>query len=72
MKTYWYELLFRGVSPGCMPRDSIAVEHAHTNHRGFEFGAVAYSRKLTDAEISRYELKAIGTVRELYDFERGK
>lgn len=71
MGIYWYELIYRGISPGAMPRDLIANEHKHINSRGFEFGAVAYRRKLTDEEIDRYELKAIKPVRELYDFERG-
>ncbi len=69
MTAYWYELLYRGVSPGAMPRDSIAAEHSHINSRGFQFGAVAYNRELTPEEIDNYELKPIDPVRELYDYE---
>ena len=53
-----------------MPRDLVANEHSYTNSRGFEFGAVAYSRELKDEEVDRYELKAIDSVRELYDYEK--
>ena len=70
MKTYWYELNFRGVSPGAMPRKGlIGSEHFHVNSRGKEFGAVVYDRKLSSQEISAYELTEIDTLRELYDYE---
>lgn len=69
MTIYWYELLYRGVSPGAIPRGSIATEHNHTNRRGFEFGAVAYDRELSPEEVDNYELNPIKPVRPLYDYE---
>ena len=70
MKIYWYELLFRGISPGCHPRSGfVTSEHDHTNKRGFNFGAVAYQRELTEKEISDYELRAINAPRELNEIE---
>lgn len=70
MKVYWYELVYRGISPGAFPRkDFVANEHSHVNYKGKNFGAVAYSRPLTEKEIADYELVPTGSVRELHDFE---
>ena len=67
---YWYELLFRGISPGCFPSAGfVTSEFDHTNKRGFVFGAVAYQRELTEKEISDYELRAIKAPRELHEIE---
>ena len=70
MKVYWYELLYRGVSPGAFPKGAVTSDHDHTNSRGFKFGAVAYSSPLSDNQIENYELKEIEAPRELYDFEK--
>lgn len=68
---YWYELLFRGISPGSYPRAGFVThETAHTNKRGFTFGAIAYDRKLSDKEVYDYELREIHAPRELEDWER--
>ena len=46
---YWYELLFRGISPGHFPRHGFVThEVTHKNKRGFVFGAVAYNRELSE------------------------
>lgn len=67
---YWYELLFRGISPGCFPSAGfVTSECDHVNKRGFTFGAVAYQRELTEKEISDYELQAIEAPRELHEIE---
>ena len=67
---YWYELLFRGISPGHFPRHGFVThEVTHKNKRGFVFGAVAYNRELSEKEISDYELLAIEAPRELKESE---
>lgn len=70
MQIYWYELIYRGISPGAFPRGAKATEHTHVNERGFNFGAVAYDRKLTSKEVSDYEIKETSKVRELHDYEK--
>ena len=52
MKKYWYELLFRGISPGCQPKNFIDCDHT----KG-KWGIVAYNRELSEKEITEYELK---------------
>lgn len=49
---HWYELLYRGISPGCQPRDFVDKDH----NKG-KWGIVAYDRELTDKELSMYEMK---------------
>jgi hypothetical protein len=49
---FWYELLFRGISPGCQPKDFIECDHS----KG-KFGIVAYNRQLTEKELNQYEMK---------------
>lgn len=49
---FWYELLFRGISPGCQPKNFIESD----NNKG-KWGIVAYNRQLTQAELSEYEMK---------------
>lgn len=67
---HWYELLFRGISPGCYPRAGfVTSEHDHVNKRGFTFGAVAYDRELSDKEVYDYELRKIDAPRELEEWE---
>lgn len=69
MNVYWYELVYRGASPGCFPRGTVAVEHNHVNHKGRKFGAVAYSEPLKENQIKSYELEPIDPIRELNDVE---
>jgi len=70
MKVYWYELVYRGISPGCFPsKDCVATEHNHTNYKGRKYGAVAYNRQLTEKEIKSYELNPIEPVRDLHELE---
>lgn len=52
MKKYWYELLFRGISPGCQPKGFVDVDH-----NSGKFGIVAYNRKLSEEEVTEYELR---------------
>ncbi len=52
MKKYWYELIYRGISPGCQPKGFIDV-----NHNKGKWGIVAYNRELTQKEITEYELR---------------
>lgn len=54
---YWYEYRLRGFSLGCQPRDFVDVNHEHG-----KWGAVAYSRELTDEEVDRYELTRIDEI----------
>ena len=49
---FWYELLFRGISPGCQPKEFIDVDHT----KG-KYGIVAYNRKLTNEELKEYEMR---------------
>lgn len=69
MLIYWYELVYRGISPGAFPKGAIASEHEHVNHKGHRYGAVAYNDELSKEDIANYELAAIAAPRELYDFE---
>jgi hypothetical protein len=49
---YWYELLLRGISPGCQPKDFIDTDHS----KG-KYGIVAYNRQLTKQELNEYEMR---------------
>ncbi len=49
---FWYELKFRGISPGCQPKDFIESD----NNKG-KFGIVGYNRRLTENELETYEMK---------------
>lgn len=69
MKLHWYELVFRGISPGCFPRGPVATEHNHINYKGRKFGAVAYDEPLTEQQVSSYELVAIDPLRDMNDVE---
>ncbi|WP_236583364.1 MULTISPECIES: hypothetical protein [Bacillus amyloliquefaciens group] len=51
---YWYEYRLRGFSLGCQPGGHIKVDH----NRG-RFGAVAYSKPLTEQQLRDYELLPI-------------
>lgn len=67
---FWYELLFRGVSPGAYPKGAFTSEHSHINSKGKLYGAVAYTEPLTSSQVSDYELKGIQPPRPLYDYEK--
>ena len=69
MKIYWYELVYRDVSPGCFPRGTVAVEHNHINYKGRKYGAVAYLEPLANEQIKSYELNPVCKIRELNDIE---
>lgn len=49
---YLYTLKYRGVSPGCQPRDFVRfyMDNKYT------YEVLVYDRELTDDEIARYEL----------------
>lgn len=51
---YWYEFRLRGLSPGAQPKGFVDADASYGR-----FGAVAYDRPLTDAEIEGYELNVI-------------
>jgi hypothetical protein len=51
---FWYEFRFRGFSPSCQPKG-----HAEVNHDIGKWGAIAYDRELTSAELDKYELRKI-------------
>lgn len=53
-KVYWYEYLYRGFSPGCQPEGFIDRDESKGR-----FGWIAYERKLTEKEISDYELRPV-------------
>ena len=53
-KKFVYEYLYRGFSIGCQPKGFI--EHDDSFGR---FGSVTYDRKLTEDELSSYELKEV-------------
>lgn len=70
VKAHWYELTNRGISVGTQPRQGFLTNHlTHVNAKGFDFGAVAYVRELTEKEVYDYELKAIEDPRELNEQE---
>ena len=69
MEMFWYELVYRGISPVCFPRGAVAVEHNHINYKGKKYGAVAYLEPLKDDKIKSYELEPIDPLRELNDVE---
>jgi len=48
---FWYELKFRGISPGCQPKDFIECDHT----KG-KYGILAYNRKLTTEELNSYDM----------------
>jgi len=67
----WYELVYRGISVGTHPKKGyLTSDFDHINSKGFEYGAVAYARDLTDSEVYEYELKKIEAPRELTKSEK--
>lgn len=49
---FWYEMLHRPVGIGCQPKGFVATDDTLGN-----YGLVAYDRKLTEEELSEYEMK---------------
>ncbi|MFR0553412.1 hypothetical protein ACLUXD_02110 [Loigolactobacillus coryniformis subsp. coryniformis] len=56
-KLHWYALMYRGVSPGCMPNGA-ADSDLSFGSKGY--GAVGYREPLTTDQLYKYELKSIG------------
>lgn len=48
---YWYEMLYRPLSPFCQPKGHISYDDTIGKH-----GIIAYSRPLTENELVEYEL----------------
>lgn len=61
MEMFIYGMRFRGFSPGCQPMDGLIDRLDPTEEMGRRYyDLVAYSRRLTDKEVSDYELDYIG------------
>lgn len=58
---YKYGMRLRGFSPGCQPRDGLLGREDDTN--GKYYDVIAYDRKLTDKEVSDYELDYLGEMK---------
>lgn len=54
---YWYALVFRGVSPGCMPNGATDSDLSFGS-KGY--GAVGYKQPLSQQQVYNYELKSLG------------
>lgn len=52
---YKYGLRLREVSPGCQPKDFECFEHCNKRSTGY-WSYVWYSRKLTEDELSNYNM----------------
>lgn len=51
-KLFWYEMLSRPLGIGCQPKGFKEYDESKGN-----WGIVAYDRKLTDKELSDYEMQ---------------
>lgn len=58
-KLYWYEMLQRGMSPGCQPAGFVDVDDSIGR-----WGIVSYDRELTQEEMDKYEMKPWEVVEE--------
>lgn len=58
-KLYWYELIHRPISLNTQPDDFSEMNRDHINRNGFAFGKVAYSRLLSQKELSDYQLEPV-------------
>lgn len=56
-KLHWYALMYRGVSPGCMPNGVIDSDLSF-GVKGY--GAVGYKEPLVTEQVENYELKSLG------------
>lgn len=54
---YYYGMKYRGFSPGAQPKKGLigCIENNETEY----YDVIEYDRKLTDEEISNYELEEI-------------
>lgn len=55
---YKYGMRLRGFSPGCQPREGFLCREDDTT--GKYYDVIAYDRKLSDKEVSDYELDYLG------------
>lgn len=58
MKTYIYGMRLRGFSPGCQPKEGFLYREDDVS--GKYQDVIAYDRKLSDKEVSDYELDYLG------------
>ena len=58
MKTYIYGMRLRGFSPGCQPKEGFLYREDDTSGKYYDL--LTYSRKLSDKELSDYELDYLG------------
>lgn len=56
-KLYWYALVYRGASPGCMP-NGVIDSNLSFGIKGY--GAVGYKEPLSQKQIDDYELSPLG------------
>ena len=56
--TYIYGMRLRGYSPGCQPKDGLIMRL--DDRTGKYYDKLAYDRKLTEKEVSNYELDYLG------------
>lgn len=62
---YLYGMRLRGFSIGCQPRNGF-LEHRNDTS-GKYWDVIAYNRKLTDSELTNYDLDYIGEASENED-----
>ena len=55
---YKYGMRLRGFSPGCQPKEGFLYREDDTT--GKYYDVIAYDRKLSDKEVSDYELDYLG------------
>ena len=58
MKAYVYGMRLRGFSPGCQPKEGFLYREDDTTGKYYDL--LTYSRKLSDKEVSDYELDYLG------------
>ena len=57
-KVYKYGMRLRGFSPGCQPMSGLLSREDDTTGKYYDL--LTYSRKLSDKEVSDYELDYLG------------
>ena len=55
---YIYGMRLRGFSPGCQPKEGLLGREDDTTGKYYDL--LTYSRKLSDKEVSDYELDYLG------------
>lgn len=58
MKTYTYGMRLRGFSPGCQPMKNLVL--ASEDKSGEYHDILSYATKLTEKEVTNYELDYLG------------